>query len=422
MTMHRWIRGAAAIAIALTMAAPAWAQDRLYHVGFELGAFGRFGERIGPSGGLDGRLAGGGRFAVRDSEVTDLRTGGSRALPPGTIVTAIDPARPRVFLSVPEPGGSDTATLALFDIVTGTLEPLVQHACRQRSFGDGPALAAYAYDAQLLVVQRCASPSSVADLVAVDLRRPARPQRVLPIATASAFRLELSADGSRLYVQTSTGFLAYVTEAFDVDTGARVGSAAGGTTELRWDDALDGVLLISGGAFAPSEVWLFGPSLEPRGSATFVSHQCPVRVQASPHTGRIYVTRNGTASTGAEPVVVEAYAGQPLQLVASGRPSPSVTLSCEGAVLRTAPGAPRRLTAAVAGSDVTLDWVNVGAASAFAIDVGVAPGRTDASVLIGPDSTVTFVGVPRGTYYVRVRGGNEFGGGRPSSEIRLVVP
>ena len=52
----------------------------------------------------------------------------------------------------------------------------------------------------------------------------------------------------------------------------------------------------------------------------------------------------------------------------------------------------------------------------------VAPGRTDLSVYLGPDSHTAFAGVPSGTYYLRLRGGNEFGGGRPSQEIRLVVP
>ena len=54
-------------------------------------------------------------------------------------------------------------------------------------------------------------------------------------------------------------------------------------------------------------------------------------------------------------------------------------------------------------------------------DVGLAPGRTDLSVYLGPDSHTSFAGVPSGTYYLRLRGGNEFGGGRPSAEIVMVV-
>ena len=56
------------------------------------------------------------------------------------------------------------------------------------------------------------------------------------------------------------------------------------------------------------------------------------------------------------------------------------------------------------------------------LDAGLAPGRTDLQVRLGADPRVTFAGVPSGVYYLRVRGGNEFGGGRPSDELRLVVP
>jgi hypothetical protein len=78
--------------------------------------------------------------------------------------------------------------------------------------------------------------------------------------------------------------------------------------------------------------------------------------------------------------------------------------------------------AVVTGRDVTLQWQNLGAASHFVLDVGLAPGSTDASVFLGPDSHAAFGNVPPGTYYLRLRGGNEFGGGRPSQEIQVVVP
>jgi hypothetical protein len=35
---------------------------------------------------------------------------------------------------------------------------------------------------------------------------------------------------------------------------------------------------------------------------------------------------------------------------------------------------------------------------------------------------VTFGGVPSGTYYVRVRGANAFGVGRPSADNVVIVP
>ena len=46
---------------------------------------------------------------------------------------------------------------------------------------------------------------------------------------------------------------------------------------------------------------------------------------------------------------------------------------------------------------MTLDWTNVGAASHFVLDVGVAPGRTDASVFQDASTHVVFANVPPGT-------------------------
>jgi hypothetical protein len=76
----------------------------------------------------------------------------------------------------------------------------------------------------------------------------------------------------------------------------------------------------------------------------------------------------------------------------------------------------------VTADDVAMHWESIGAASHFVLDVGFAPGRTDGSVFLGPDSHASFANVPSGTYYLRLRGGSEFGGGRPSTEVQIVVP
>lgn len=86
------------------------------------------------------------------------------------------------------------------------------------------------------------------------------------------------------------------------------------------------------------------------------------------------------------------------------------------------PGAPRDVTAVVIGRDVTLTWTNVGAASAFLLDVGVAPGQAALTIPLSWQSQAVFATVPPGTYYVRLRGANAFGTGRPSPEARVVVP
>ena len=83
---------------------------------------------------------------------------------------------------------------------------------------------------------------------------------------------------------------------------------------------------------------------------------------------------------------------------------------------------PRSLTAAVSGRDVTFTWTNVGDASAFVLDVGLAPGRSDVTFGIGATSPVTIANAPPGTYYLRVRGTNAFGVSRPSNEVAVTVP
>jgi hypothetical protein len=78
--------------------------------------------------------------------------------------------------------------------------------------------------------------------------------------------------------------------------------------------------------------------------------------------------------------------------------------------------------AAVQGRDVTVRWTNVGAASAFLLDVGLAPGQTVVTVPVTALTRAAFAAVPAGTYYVRIRGTNAFGTSRPSPDIRIVVP
>jgi len=146
-------------------------------------------------------------------------------------------------------------------------------------------------------------------------------------------------------------------------------------------------------------------------------------VVVSPHTGRLYVGRWTDYLGGGG-----AFYFQALDAITYASLTPNVTVggskdnNCAFLAVLTAPGAPRDLAAAVAGSSVTVSWTNVGGASDFVLAAGSAPGRTDLSAVIGAEPFAGFTGVPPGTYYVRVRGVNEAGGGRTSAEMKVVVP
>ncbi len=72
---------------------------------------------------------------------------------------------------------------------------------------------------------------------------------------------------------------------------------------------------------------------------------------------------------------------------------------------------------------MTLAWTNIGAASEFVVEPGLAPGRADpAFYLHSAERIIQFANVPTGTYYLRIRGGNLIGGGRASGEIAVTVP
>lgn len=93
-----------------------------------------------------------------------------------------------------------------------------------------------------------------------------------------------------------------------------------------------------------------------------------------------------------------------------------------GGYFGSVPATPTALHATVEGRRATLTWVNPGDVAGFEIEVGTAPGRTDLRVPIGPVTTVSVDDVPAGTYFVRVRGVNEFGPGVVSDTLTVSVP
>lgn len=152
---------------------------------------------------------------------------------------------------------------------------------------------------------------------------------------------------------------------------------------------------------------------------------CRPDIRVSAATGRIYVLQYGPGNGsyyGPIEQQLTAFDGATLQ------PLDDVHVtdfsSCDVGSLGVAapPGAPARLAASLSGHDVTLSWTNVGDASGFVVDVGLAPGQTVVSVPVGLASSVTFGSAPPGLYFVRVRGSNLFGNSRPSNEVTIIVP
>jgi predicted phage tail protein len=89
------------------------------------------------------------------------------------------------------------------------------------------------------------------------------------------------------------------------------------------------------------------------------------------------------------------------------------------------PGAPLNLVSTVSGQDVSLTWSAPATGSAptgYLLEAGNAPGLANLAVLpLGPATSFATTGVPRGTYYVRVRAINSAATGPPSGEVAVVV-
>jgi hypothetical protein len=94
-----------------------------------------------------------------------------------------------------------------------------------------------------------------------------------------------------------------------------------------------------------------------------------------------------------------------------------------GATLPGAPGAP---TVTVNGSTVSLAWTaptTGDAPTGYVLEAGTAPNLANAArVVLGATPSFSTGGVPRGTYYVRVRAVNAAGVGPASADATVVVP
>jgi len=89
-----------------------------------------------------------------------------------------------------------------------------------------------------------------------------------------------------------------------------------------------------------------------------------------------------------------------------------------------APGIPTLHAPIVAGTTVTLAWTpgGGGAPSSYSLAASVTPGGATVASLPLTGTAVAIPGVPRGTYFARLRAHNAAGVSAPSNEVAIVIP
>lgn len=421
--MSTVIRYAAAMAC-VVLASTASAQDLLLAGSRTFGAVGQFGADLGPALQVsEESVFGGARFAASWEGWTNTVTvlDGRSAQPSAFAgyLLAVDRARPHLFVA--RVGG-----ILGIDVVSR------KELLLWPGQGDRVQQCAHAESPNRLYCT-VARMDGLSDVVAIDVTtKVATTLSALPLPGPS----QTSRGGSSVWKTTSDGRRVYFVSAagtlsmLDTTTAAVVTSGITpvtdiGRPEMMRLDAVTGRVIAFG---ADDAIHVLGEDLALLGS-TAAPATCN-NVATSPHTGRLYLARFNLLSQcprcggGTSNVTFEALDATTYASLASPVTPPTIfpwEYTCSLTVL-SAPGPPRDVAATVSGSDLTLGWTNVGSASGFVLDVGVASGRTDLQIHVGPDTTFRAAGVPPGTYYLRIRGGNELGGGRPSSEVRVVVP
>lgn len=432
MTTMRASRWLTAVVIGVGgLAMPALAQDRLAVGTLEVVPAGAaFGSTVGPAGALAGQLADGGRFGLLYDKLIDRATGAQieffRAYQLTLLVT--DPARPHAFFAHRANGFAPADAVMMANLRTGAVTRLL----------DLPAVpvpgaivtARFAVDAQRLVVLYPTANGGAPEWAVVDVAGATPATRRLAIPAPIAWGgtwWTISPDGTRLYravddFQSSTSAIVV----HDLATGAEVQRVAlpfALGTDLSWNEALDAVVAARPGAGVMTFTAL-ARDLTPLGTGVVpMASPCGAQVAISPASGRIYTFAGGGSYFSiALPATLTG-----ARLGAAGPTDVSdvdaeAKSNCGELHLASPPGAPRRLRASVSSATASFAWENVGGASQFTLEAGIAPGRTDVSIALGPDSQWSLAGVPPGTYYVRVRGANTFGIGAASQEIPVVVP
>jgi hypothetical protein len=93
------------------------------------------------------------------------------------------------------------------------------------------------------------------------------------------------------------------------------------------------------------------------------------------------------------------------------------------AILLAPPPPPAPLEFTVVGQHVELTWRNPGDATHFMVEAGTIAGRSNLGIIhVGNVTAWSVDNVPSGTYYVRVRAGNDVGPSLVSNEVVVTVP
>lgn len=411
----RFLTIAAVTLMWLGGAADAGAQDRLFVGASELGAFGHFGDRLGPAPEpVYGQLVAGGRYISTPTGAYDTSTG--VFIPAaGGFVVAVDPRRPRLFMH-------DLAVISVFDLERRVSTPLIE-STGLPTLVPTPARAQLAADANELFVWRGVSAFGDQEIAVVDLTTGTVSRR-FPIGTllGSFSDWRVAANGARLLVADGASI-----RLLDATTGAAVASHPSASARIVDDRVNRRAYVVGSGVLRA-----FDDALNVIGEIGLRA-ACGSAAVFSPHTGRLYVLESTSEGRSLKEgftfryflSVFDAAGGRQIDsrdiTSAMGLGDPTRQCLVLPMAVLTAPGAPQDVAVRVSGRDVTLSWRNIGDASSFVLDVGLAPGRSDLTFGIGAASPVTLAGAPPGTYYLRVRGTNAFGVSRPSNEIAIVV-
>lgn len=403
----------------LGLAGAASAQDRLFVSGGvpampyteEITSGTAFGVSLGPRSPLVHQpLIGGGRYVPNRLDYCDITPcvvvdgqGVAHPLPYAFVsIVATDPVRPRVFVQ------TAAGAVDALDVDTGVVTPMFPAAASMSGS------CRYAFSAaRLFCVETAATATLRVFSTAGAGETPQLAGTVASVAYGSPLWL-VTPDGARIFSRERATAPARLTLTY-VATGARVTVDLPAVWELAWDDVHERLLVVPvaqvGHAFTKDLVYL--------GSASFPFMVTAITVSAA--TGRLYARGLDGQSAGYGDAYTAAFDSgtyaplTPLVHTQGFGGPPRITVL-------SPPGAPRDVAAAVQGHGVALTWTNVGAASAFLLDVGLAPGQTTLTVPVTAQAQAAFAGVPAGVYYVRIRGTNAFGVSRPSADIRIVVP